>query len=86
MVPISDNFKERINKLDQEDDEPDGIQISNAHGNLTIHDFLIEASDDDSNASNESLKYDNTYQKEFDYQLKEEQRFMITLDMKNQST
>ena len=61
MVPIIDDFKERINKPGNEDGEPDGIWISDSHRNLTIHGFLIEVVND-SNAYNWSFKHDKTYQ------------------------
>ena len=50
----------------------DGIQFTNMDGKVTIHDLdLNHANDDDnddntSNASDESLDYDEEYQKEFD--------------------
>ena len=43
------------------DGEPDGIQIRDADGYLTILDFLMEAGDDDINASDESFKHDESY-------------------------
>ena len=54
------DFMDRINKMGKEDNAPNGIQIGDVEGNLTILDFLIEAGDDDSNASDESFKHDHT--------------------------
>ena len=76
---MGDNFWQRVNKLGEQDSEPDGIQISSAEGKLTILDFIEDAEDNNSNASDESFKDDNGYQKEFDDQLKQEQKFMKTL-------
>ena len=43
-------------------------------------DFLTNHGEDDSNASDESFKFDDAYQKEFDDQLNQEKRFMRTVD------
>lgn len=71
-IPMSKELIERINIMGKEDGAQEGIQIGNAKDNLTILDFLIEAGYDDSNESDESLKHDELYQKEFDDQLKDE--------------
>ena len=77
-VPMLADFMDRINKMGKEDNVPDGIQIGDVEGNLTILYFLKEAGDDDINASDESFKHNKSYQKEFDDQLKEESHFMKT--------
>ena len=76
IVPMSKVFMERINRMSKEDSTPDGIQIRDAKDKFTILDFLTEAGNDYSNASDESFKHYELYQKEFDDQLKEESLFM----------
>ena len=49
-----------------EDGQPNGIEFSDYLENITILDFLNDASDNDSNASNGSFKFDKSYQKEFE--------------------
>ena len=55
---MSADFKDTVKKIDQDNGQPDGIHISNSNENLTIHDFLVDAGNDDSNTSNESFKHD----------------------------
>ena len=57
VIPMSNNFIERINKMGTSDSQPAGMQIPGEHGNLTIHDFLSPESDANSHASDESYKY-----------------------------
>ena len=82
IVSMSNDFQQRVNKLEEQDRQPDGIQISNAEGSLTILNFLEDASDNNKNESDEIFKHDNGYQKEFDDQLKQEKIFMKTLTKK----
>lgn len=83
-IPVSDDFKDRFNKIGQKDGQPDVIHISDGYGNLKFHDFLVNSDNDDSNAwSDESFKHDEVYQKEFDKQLKDEEQFMKILDVVN---
>lgn len=49
--------------MGKEDNVPDRIQTGDAEDNLTILDFLTEAGDDDSNASNKNFKHNKSYQK-----------------------
>ena len=79
VIPMCQDFIDRVSKLGLEDGQPDGIQIGDAQGQLTIMDFLTEAGNDNSNASDKSLKHNKSYQKEFDDQLKEESWFMKML-------
>ena len=76
-------MKDTVNKISQEDGQPDGIHISDGDGNLTIHDFLVNAGKNKNNVSDESFKHYEGYQKEFDNQLKEEGQFRKTLDVVN---
>ena len=71
--------------MGKEDNAPDGIQIGDAEDNLNILELLTEAGDDNSNASDKSFKHNESYQKEFDDQLKEESRFMKTTVDKSKS-
>ena len=57
VIPMSDNFIQRINEMGAQDDQPAGIQLPDEDGNLTILDFLTPESDADSHASDESYKY-----------------------------
>ena len=58
MMSMSKDFMDKINNTGKEDGKPYIIQIGDTDGNLTIIDFLKEAGDDDSNASDESFKPD----------------------------
>ena len=66
------DFQYRVNKIVEKDSETDGIQISNAEGKLTILDFIEDSGDSNINASDESFKDDDGYQKDLDDKLNQE--------------
>ena len=57
VIPMSEDFIQRINEMGKQDHQPAGLQLPDGDGNLTILDFLTPESDDDSHASDESYKY-----------------------------
>ena len=68
-IPMSGNFIESVNQILMKEGQPEGIVFSNNHGNITVINFLLNHGEDDSNASDESFKFYDTYQKEFNTQL-----------------
>ena len=66
---MSGNFIESVNQILMKEGQPEGIVFSNNHGNITVINFLLNHGEDDSNASDESFKFYDTYQKEFNTQL-----------------
>lgn len=76
---MSRDFIEKVNEMPIREGQLEGIQFDDHKGNITVLDFLINHREDDTNASDESFKFDDTYQKEFDNQLNQEKRFMQTI-------
>ena len=58
--------------MSEKDGQPVGIELSDYHDNMIILYFLLKYGKDDSNASDNSFKFDHSYQKEFDKQLEKE--------------
>ena len=69
----------RITEMGMEDGGLDVILIEKSSNKLTIMDFFADLGDDESNASNASFKYNNSYQWRFEEELKQETRFMETV-------
>ena len=57
VIPISKDFRQRIDNMGTSDDQSAGIQIPVEDGNLTIFDSPTPELDADSHASDESYKY-----------------------------
>ena len=68
-IPMSRYFIEKVNEMSTKEGQPEGIQFADHHGIITVINFLISHGEDDSNASDESFRFDDTCQKEFDTQL-----------------
>ena len=48
VIPMSDDFIQRIDEMGAHNDQPAGMQLPDEDGNLTILDFLTPESDADS--------------------------------------
>ena len=68
VIPTPMSVINKVNEMGEAEDQPEGIQFSNRDGRVTINDLDLnmDDDDDDSNASDESFKHDEEYQKEFD--------------------
>ena len=75
-IPITGDFIKNINQISEGEGQSEGIKFSDYHRNITVLNFLLNHREDDSNASDKSFKFDDTYQKEFDKQLDQENQFM----------
>ena len=68
VIPTPVSVTNRVNEMGEDEDQPEGIRFSNRDSRVTINDLDLNMDDDDndSNASDESFKHDEEYQKEFD--------------------
>ena len=57
VIPMSKDFRERINEIGTTDFQPTGIQIPDEDENLTIHNFLTPEYDANSHTFDKSYKY-----------------------------
>ena len=55
VMPAPQDIIDLMNRMGEKEHQPDGIQFSDMHGNITILDLDENAGDDDSNASDASI-------------------------------
>ena len=59
VIPTPQDIIDLVNRMGEKEHQPDGIQFSDMHGNITILDLDENAGDDDSNTSDASFTLDN---------------------------
>lgn len=81
IISVTEGVKQRLTQMGEEDHQLQAIQIGNSHENLTMLHFMTNSGEDDSNTSDEDLKYDDCYQKEFDNNPRENDCIMYNMDL-----
>jgi hypothetical protein len=73
MMPPS----KTVNNVGEQENQPEGIELSDRNGKVTLQDFAEHANDDDSNASDDDFKMDKEYQDEIDNEIAMEEEDSI---------
>ena len=80
-IPTPQTVIDWVDQMGVSEKQPEGIQFTGLDGKITIHDLDLNRADDDdnnSNASNKNFVHDKEYQKEFDNNLRKEDKDLNT--------
>lgn len=64
IISINNDHIQRMNQTGVLDGQLDGIIISNSYRDITINNLDIDAGDDNSNASDNDIKFEDAHQRE----------------------